>query len=146
LKKPSKDPDQRYPEPTVGALIVNDSGEILLVRSYKWGGMLSVPGGHIEVGERAEDAVRREVEEEVGLKVEPIRLLKVQQAIFPRNFNQHKHFIFLDYLCRSRSRDFKVDGREVQECRWVKPREALREELEDFTRSLVEEYLEESSC
>jgi len=58
---------QTYPEATVGALIVNDKHEVLLVRSKKWGEKYTVPGGHIELGERAEDAIVREVKEETGL-------------------------------------------------------------------------------
>lgn len=46
---------QLYPEATVGALIVNEKGEVLLVHSKKWGEKYTVPGGHIELGEQAED-------------------------------------------------------------------------------------------
>ena len=58
----------------MGALIVNSNGEILLVKSFKWGSKYTVPGGHIELGERSEVAVRREVKEEVGLEVEPTHM------------------------------------------------------------------------
>ena len=58
----------------MGALVVNSNGEILLVKSYKWGSKYTVPGGHIELGERSEVAVRREVKEEVGLEVEPTHI------------------------------------------------------------------------
>jgi nucleoside triphosphatase len=138
------DSEQRYPEPTVGALILHDSGVVLLVRSHKWKGFWSVPGGHIEVGERAEDAVRREVKEEVGLDVEPVKLLLIQQAIYPSNFMLRKHFIFLDYLCRSRSREVKLDNREIQQSKWIAPEEARRENLEEYTRNLLEKYLSET--
>lgn len=134
---------QRYPEPTVGALIINDSGDILLVQSYKWNNFWSVPGGHIELGERAEEAVKREVKEEVGLDVEPIKMLMVQQAVYPKNFMAPKHFIFMDFLCRTKSSEVKLDNREIQESKWVTPEEALQEKLEEFTRNLVEKYLSE---
>src|SRR5512136_3056707 len=49
---------QNYPEAAVGALIVNEKEEMLLVRSYKWGTKYTVPGGHIELGERSETAVK----------------------------------------------------------------------------------------
>lgn len=138
------DSEQRYPEPTVGALILHDSGDILLVQSHKWKGFWSVPGGHIEVGEQAEDAVRREVKEEVGLDVEPVKLLLIQQAIYPKNFTLRKHFIFLDYLCRSRSRDVRLDNREIQQSKWIAPQAARRENLEEYTRNLLEKFLSET--
>ena len=131
---------QNYPEATVGALVVNDKGEILLVRSYKWGSKYTVPGGHIELGERSETAVKREVREEVGLEVEPVRLLLVQEAIYPPDYVKHEHYIFLDYLCRTNSSKVELDGNEIQECIWRLPKEALQLDLESFTRNLVEAY------
>jgi nucleoside triphosphatase len=135
---------QNFPEATVGALIVNSNGEILLVKSFKWGSKYTVPGGHIELGERSEVAVRREVKEEVGLEVEPVRILLVQEAIFPADYIKHEHYIFLDYLCRATSPTVKLDGKEIQEYVWTNPNDVLRLELESFTRSLVEEYLKTS--
>ena len=56
---------QVYPEPTVGALIINSENKILLVKSHKWmNGKYSVPGGHVEIGESFEEAIIREVKEE----------------------------------------------------------------------------------
>jgi len=132
---------QSFPEATVGALIVNDRGEILLVKSYKWGDKYTVPGGHIELGERSEVAVKREVKEEVGLDVEPLGLLLVQEAIFPADYVKHEHYIFMDYLCRSSSSKVKVDKKEIQDFVWVDPDRALQLELESYTRNLVTEYL-----
>jgi nucleoside triphosphatase len=135
---------QNYPEATVGALIVNDKDEVLLVKSHKWGSVYTVPGGHIELGERSEAAVKREVKEEVGLDVEPVKLLLVQEAIYPAGYIKHEHFIFMDYLCRSRSSSVSLDAREIQEYLWTNPRKALELNLESFTRNLVEAYLRHS--
>jgi len=135
---------QKYPEATVGALIVNEKGEILLVKSYKWGKKYTVPGGHIELGERSEAAVKREVEEEVGLEVEPVGVLLVQEAIYPPDYIKHEHYIFLDYLCRTRSSAVKLDDKEIQKYLWVNPERALQLDLESFTRNLVVEYLSHS--
>jgi nucleoside triphosphatase len=65
---------QKYPEATVGALVVNPNGDVLIVRSSKWNDKYTVPCGHIELGELAEDAIRREVREETGLDVEVVKL------------------------------------------------------------------------
>ena len=85
---------QVYPEPTVGALIVNPEGKILLAKSHKWFDKYTLPGGHIEVGETMEEAVKREVKEEVGLDVEVVEFLLMQEAIFAEEFWKKKHFIF----------------------------------------------------
>ena len=132
---------QTYPEATVGALIVNAKGEVLLVRSEKWGQKYTVPGGHIELGERAEDAIVREVKEETGLDSVAEELLIVQQAIYPKDYHKHEHYIFMDYVCRATSFEVKLDGRELQSYLWVKPQDALKMDLEEYTRNFVEKFI-----
>jgi nucleoside triphosphatase len=131
---------QKYPEATVGALVVNPNGEVLIVRSSKWNDRFTVPGGHIELGELAEDAIKREVREETGLDVEVVKLLLVQQAIYPKFYCKHEHFVFMDYLCRTQGTDVKLDDRELQHYVWVNPHEALKLDLEEYTRNFVEAY------
>jgi nucleoside triphosphatase len=138
----AEEPRQRYPEATVGALVVEPSGKILLVRSFKWGDKYSVPGGHIELGERAEDAIKREVKEEVGLDVKVGELLIVQQAIYPADFYRKDHYVFLDYVCHTKDTDVILDSRELQAYAWVDPKQALGFELEPYTRRFIEKYVE----
>ena len=133
---------QAYPEPTVGALILNRDGQVLLVSSHKWFDKWTIPGGHIELGETMEDAAIREVKEEVGLDVQVVSLLLTQQVIYTAEFWKRRHFIFFDFLCRSETDRVKVDHREIQGHSWVGPREALKMKLESFTRRVLEKYLE----
>jgi nucleoside triphosphatase len=136
---------QSFPEATVGALVVDENnGEVLIVRSSKWDNKYTVPGGHIELGERAEDAIKREVKEETGMDVEVQELLLVQQAIYPKYYVRHEHFIFMNYVCNAKERNVKLDGRELQEYVWIKPQDALNLDLEDFTRNFVSKYLEKT--
>ncbi len=132
---------QRYPEPTVGGFIVNSKGEILLCRSEKWLDKYTIPGGHIELGERIEEALKREVKEEVGLDIEPVRLLLMQEAIYSEEFYKPRHFIFLDFLCKTRDTAVKIDNKEIQSYVWVKPEEALQIKLDEFTKRLLNAYL-----
>lgn len=136
---------QTYPEATVGALVVNSKGEVLLARSKKWNGKYTVPGGHIELGERAEDAIKREVKEETGLDVEVVKLLLVQQAIYPKFYHRHEHFLFMDYLCAAKDTIIKLDGRELQEYVWIRPQEALKLDLDEYTKNFVVKFLGEQN-
>ncbi len=132
---------QTYPEPTVGALILNSNGEMLLVSSQKWGDRLTIPGGHVELGETLVSALRREVKEEVGLEIGDVRLLQVQEAIFSGEFWKRRHFIFFDYVCRATGGALSPDGTEIQGCVWVLPRKALSLKLDSYTRKMVETYV-----
>jgi 8-oxo-dGTP diphosphatase len=60
-------------EPTVGALLTDDRGRLLLVRRARdpYAGSWDVPGGFLEEAEHPLDALRRELREETGLAVEP---------------------------------------------------------------------------
>lgn len=62
--------------PSACGVIFDDEGRVLLVRHTN-GGIWSVPGGSIDPAESPADAAAREVWEETGLHVEPVRLLGV---------------------------------------------------------------------
>src|SRR5213593_1885646 len=132
---------QVYPEPTVGALIVNNEGKILLAKSHKWFDKYTLPGGHIEVGESMIEAVRREVKEEVGLDVEVVEMLLVQEAIFAPEFYKKRHFIFIDFYCKSKDQQVKLDQDEIQHYIWVYPGAAYNLKLDSFTRKTLDRYL-----
>jgi nucleoside triphosphatase len=135
---------QVFPEPTVGALIVDKQGKILLVKSHKWFDKYTLPGGHIEIGENMVDAVKREVKEEVGLDVEVVEMLLLQEAIFAPEFYKKKHFVFIDFYCRSKDEQVKLDQEEIQDYIWVYPGAAYNLKLDSFTRKTLDRYLERS--
>jgi 8-oxo-dGTP diphosphatase len=62
----------------VAAVVIDDDGRVLTVRRHtppRW----ELPGGALEAGETLHEGVVREVREEVGLDVEPVRLTGVYQ-------------------------------------------------------------------
>ncbi len=144
LNDPKSRADQVYPEPTVGGLIVNEEGKVLLVKSFKWFDSYTLPGGHIEIGETMFEAVKREVKEETGLDVEVKEILLTQEAIFTPEFHKKKHFIFFDLLCRSRDQQVKLDQKELREYIWVYPGAAYNLKLDSFTRKTLDKYLTRS--
>lgn len=58
----------------VRGIILNDMGQILLLHSNKHNGF-SIPGGTIEENETIKDAVIREVFEETGAEIIPIKIV-----------------------------------------------------------------------
>ena len=144
MNEPKSGANQIYPEPTVGGLIVNEEGKILLVTSHKWFDNYTLPGGHIEVGETMVEAVKREIREETGLDVEVKEMLLMQEAIFAPEFYKKKHFIFFDFLCRSKDETVKLDQEELQDYVWVYPGAAYNLKLDSFTRKTLDKYLTRS--
>lgn len=135
--------EKRFPEVIASAFIVK-GGKILLVKSPRWWGRYSIPGAHVKLGEAVEDTVRRAVKENVGLDVEPIKLLRVADAIFPQEYYQLKHFVFLDFLCRPKDPEqpVRADGKDAQEPMWIRPEEAKKiGNITSFTANLIEGYI-----
>jgi nucleoside triphosphatase len=133
--------DQQYPEPTVGAFIFNAKGELLLLQSHKWPGRYVVPGGHVELGERLEQAVIRESKEETGLDVYAVAFINFQEFIYDPAFWQPRHFIFFDFACQTDGTQVSLND-EAEGYIWVEPREALSLALDTYTRRSIEVFLE----
>ena len=94
---------------------VNEQGgrEILLARSVRFPkpNFFSVLAGFVEPGENLEQAVAREVMEEVGLDVDQIRYFGSQSWPFPGS-------IMLGFIARARTTEIRIDDDELAEARW----------------------------
>ena len=97
--------NRRYPTRPVlgvGALIFNRD-KILLVERGKepLRGYWSLPGGVLEVGETLAQGVVREVREETGLEVKPLKVLEIFERIMRDAQGELEyHYVLVDYICR----------------------------------------------
>jgi len=97
--------DRRFPQRPVlgvGALLF-DRGRILLVERGKepLKGYWSLPGGVLEIGETLEQGVIREVREETGLEVKPVKMLEIfERIIRDAHGAPEYHYVLIDYICR----------------------------------------------
>ncbi len=95
--KISEEIERKFPGVAVDAIIRKNHQLILVQRRYpphkdKW----ALPGGFIELGERVEDAVRREMKEETNLDVKVERLFNVYSD---PNRDPRGHMMTIVYLC-----------------------------------------------
>ena len=126
------------PVVTVGALIFNDSGEVLMVRTHKWSNLWGIPGGKVKWAEPSVDALRREIKEETNLEIGEIEFVLAQDCIHSKEFYRDAHFVLLNYTARVNG---KVEVRlndEAREFQWLKPDAALKMKLNQPTRTLIE--------
>ncbi len=135
------DMTQNYPVTTVGGLLRDEEGNLLLVRTRKWSNLWGIPGGKVEYGESLEDGFRRETREETGLELENPRMVMVQEAIEHPEFHEKRHFILFNYVAdvaQGGVRPPVTLNDEAQEWRWVTPRDAATLPLNGPTRALLE--------
>jgi phosphoglycolate phosphatase len=137
----SATPKRVFPIATVGALIGNSAGQVLMVRTQKWSDLWGIPGGKIKWGEPSLDALRREIMEETGLEIERIRFVMVQDCIGSREFYREAHFVLLNYTAMARDGQRVVLNDEAREFRWLAPGEAAQLPLNQPTRTLLETVL-----
>jgi phosphoglycolate phosphatase len=128
----------QMPVCTVGALIFNEAGKVLMVRTQKWSGLWGIPGGKIKFGETSEDALRREIKEETNLEIEKIQFVVAQDCIRSTEFYREAHFVLLNYTCQVEGASEVRLNEEAQEFRWATVKEALQMELNTPTRVLLE--------
>ncbi|HEY5157367.1 MAG TPA: NUDIX domain-containing protein [Anaerolineales bacterium] len=133
--------DQSFPEPTVGVFIFNHEGQLLLFQSHKWPGRFVVPGGHVELGERIEQAVVREAKEETDLEVRDLHFLVWQEFIYDPSFWKQRHFIFFDYACQADSSEVHMND-EAEAYIWIDPQKALDLPIDTYTCVSIHKYLE----
>ncbi|MEY4570094.1 MAG: hypothetical protein RLZZ398_1533 [Verrucomicrobiota bacterium] len=129
------------PVATVGALIHDGNGLVLMVRTHKWGNRWGIPGGKIERGESSTDALRREIREETGLELRDIQFALVQDCIHSPEFQRPEHFLLLNYVARATTTAVTLND-EAEEFRWLAPADALALNLNQPTRFLLAEALE----
>jgi NAD+ diphosphatase len=94
-------------------MLVHDDERILLARSTAWPARrVSILAGFVEAGESLEQAVAREVHEEVGVTVHDCRYLGSQPWPLPRS-------LMLGFFARAdEGQELRVDGEEIKSARW----------------------------
>jgi NAD+ diphosphatase len=111
-------------DPAIIVLITDDAGRCLLGRHPAWDpGRYSTLAGFVEPGESLEQALRREVREEVGIDIATTRYAGSQPWPFPSS-------LMLGFFATAATTEITVDGDEIADARWWS-----RDELIESVRS-----------
>jgi mutator protein MutT len=85
----------------VGAAIFNKEGKLLVTlrgeKAKNERGKWEIPGGSVEFGETFEQAIKREIKEELGIEIEVLELLGICDHIIP---DEHQHWVSPTYICK----------------------------------------------
>jgi NAD+ diphosphatase len=123
---------------------ITHGDRILMARQAVWPqGMHSILAGFVEPGESLEDAVAREVYEEVGLRLTRIKYFSSQPWPFPSS-------LMLGFSAEATSDRFTVDQNELESARWMTRQELLNSpedatfklpRKDSISRRLIEDWL-----
>lgn len=125
-------------------MLIHDGERILLGRQAQWPpGMHSVLAGFVEPGESLEDAVRREVFEEVGIAIDQVRYHSSQPWPFPSS-------IMLGFTARAMTTALRLATDELDRADWYSREQLLQSpeneifrlpRRDSIARRLVEDWL-----
>ena len=125
-----------------GALIFNDKNEVLLLKrtlnTRNEAGFWSKPGGGVEFGEKVEDAVKREIKEELGVDIELVKFLGFTNHILE---SEKQHWIAFNYLAKIVGGELKnLEPKKHEEIKWFCLKD-LPEKITQTTLEPINEYL-----
>ena len=122
-----------YPRIAPAIIVAIRNGEELLMAKHSYHETIryALIAGFVEPGETIEEAVHREVSEEVGINIKNLEYKKSQSWPFPNS-------LMLGFAAEYDSGDIKVDGDEILKAKWFKKEEI---DLVDNNTSLTREMI-----
>jgi 8-oxo-dGTP pyrophosphatase MutT (NUDIX family) len=119
-----------------GAIVKNQSGQLLVIKEHGMNGY-KLPGGHIELGEKIETAIIREVLEETGVQADFQSILGFTTR-HPFQFGKTNMYL----VCRLNAVSETIqiqDVDEIAEAKWLDVAEYLADERNaGFNRQMIE--------
>lgn len=132
---------RHYPDqPLVGVgAVIFKAEEVLLVRRGQEPalGVWSLPGGLVELGETLEEAIRRELQEEVGLSVNILGITAVLERVYrDQSGGIPYHYVLVDFLCDYQAGELRP-GSDITAAQFISLPDLDRFDLPEFTARVI---------
>jgi len=112
-------------------------GDKIITLTNKGNGKVWFPGGGLNLGEKMEDGLKREIQEEAGIDVTVEKIVLVKENFFYyKPLDEAYHAFLFFYLCKPVSTELVADGlvddEESEKPRWTKISDIKIEDLSDL--------------
>lgn len=124
--------EQYYKGQGTGVIVVNKKGQILIGKCSK-SGLWCTPGGHVDPGETYEEAAKRELYEEAGVKALNLQEIGLMQA----EGNDSKVFLVTNFAGKPKS----IDG-ELTELKWCDSHTIAAKSMRHCSKEGIKMYLQ----
>ena len=138
----------------VAALLVNQEGRLLIAERIRHRNAWQFPQGGVDHGERLEEALLREITEEIGVRPEHIEIVMQKGGYryrfprpmrrFGRNIGQEQTYFLCRFLGTDADINLKTEQPEFRAFRWIAPHEFQLRWLpyfkHDVYRSVMQDF------
>ena len=133
---------RRYPKQPllgVGAIVFQGTSILMVERAGKpLKGYWSLPGGLVETGETLEAAIQREILEETGLRIRPLRMFELFQRIMRDRENRPEyHYVLVDYICEVTGGRLRAAD-DASRAEWVERKQLRHLQITEGTLDVIE--------
>lgn len=146
MQTSDSDPSSRRLLLVAAAALFDSAGRVLITQRpvhKQLGGLWEFPGGKVELGEAPEQALVRELKEELDLTVEP-------DALDPFAFASHAypdfHLLMPLYVATKFGGVIKLDPNSAQAAKWVQPQELRAHDMPPADVVLVNRLIERTAA
>lgn len=141
--------------PNVAILLVREDGHLLICERLKVKGAWQFPQGGVDEGETLEEALKREVEEEIGLLPESYDILEMRggyRYVYPDHIKKKKRRkgwfdgqeqTYFRCLLHDKKAEINIDRkpREFRDTNWIEPGEFRLKWLPEFKREVYRKVM-----
>ncbi len=99
-----------------------------------------LPGGKLDKGETLTKCLRREIFEEVGLKIIEEKFFDYYEVILPK-----RYYLVMYFLCKTEDFEIKISKEEISDIKWINKQELSTVDLAPGSKKILEKFFNDSN-